>query len=139
MKKLLCASVGELAEFGDVCSRKLGQWIWNDINRFLVDDILHHVNIEIEETKQIQDNIFNGKVIVITGSFDKYKRTDIKDILESMGAKIGSSVSSKTNYVVYGEKAGSKLAAAKKLNTPVMTMHGDVDDLETRFMSVGII
>ncbi len=61
------------------------------------------------------DSPFAGKTIVLTGTLENYERNDLKDILESLGAKVTGSVSSKTDLVVVGDSPGSKLDKAKKL------------------------
>lgn len=64
---------------------------------------------------------FNGKKVVVTGSFTGMKRPDIEAWLKAHGAKVSSSVSSTTDLLVAGEKAGSKLAKAEELGIQVMT------------------
>jgi DNA ligase (NAD+) len=58
---------------------------------------------------------FAGKTVVLTGTLDSYEREDLKEVLESLGAKVAGSVSSKTDLVVVGRKAGSKLDKAREL------------------------
>ena len=68
----------------------------------------------------IEDNIFKGKTIVITGAMSE-NRGSIENKLEDLGAKISSSVSSKTDYLIYGENAGSKYDKALSLNVKTLT------------------
>jgi DNA ligase (NAD+) len=63
---------------------------------------------------------FTDKTVVITGSFDSFKRTEIKEIVESHGGKVSGSVSKKTDILIAGEKAGSKLEKAEKLETVII-------------------
>ena len=56
---------------------------------------------------RVQDNPFVGKTIVVTGKVEPYTRDGINDLIESLGAHAGSSVSKKTDYLVCGENAGS--------------------------------
>lgn len=72
-----------------------------------------------EEFVESEHGIFKGKTVVLTGSFSQMKRNDIQALLESMGAKVSSSVSKNTDVVIAGEKAGSKLAKAADLNIAV--------------------
>jgi DNA ligase (NAD+) len=62
---------------------------------------------------------FDGKTVVLTGTLQNYQREDLKEVLEKLGAKVSGSVSSKTDFVVAGEEAGSKLAKAKELGVAV--------------------
>ncbi len=58
---------------------------------------------------------------MLTGTLENYERTQLSEILESMGAKVSGSVSKKTDYVVAGEDAGSKLKAAQELGVAVLS------------------
>ena len=69
---------------------------------------------------RVQDNPFVGKTIVVTGKVEPYTRDGINDLIESLGAHAGSSVSKKTDYLVCGENAGSKLKKANDLGITVI-------------------
>lgn len=71
--------------------------------------------------KEVVENPFEGKTVVATGSLKNYSRTEIKDKLESLGAKVAGSVSKKTDYVIAGEAAGSKLTKAEELGIKVLS------------------
>jgi len=75
-------------------------------------DIIKPQVIEIK--KNSKDTIFKDKTVVLTGSMSK-PRNEIKIILEDLGAKVSSSISKKTDFLIFGEKAGSKLEKAQKL------------------------
>ncbi len=62
---------------------------------------------------------FAGKTIVLTGTLENYERTQLSEILEGLGAKVSGSVSSKTNLVIAGDSAGSKLDKARELGITV--------------------
>jgi DNA ligase (NAD+) len=62
-----------------------------------------------------------GKTLVVTGTLTKYGRKEIEDLIKSLGGKTAGSVSKKTDYLVAGEEAGSKLDKAKELGVPVLT------------------
>ena len=62
-----------------------------------------------------------GKTFVVTGTLPTYERGDIEALIKSLGGKVAGSVSKKTDYVVAGEKAGTKLDKAKELGVPVLT------------------
>jgi DNA ligase (NAD+) len=80
----------------------------------------------IEKGVKINKTIFNisskfsGDVFVITGSFKSYSRLQIKELLEQKGAKVTNSISSKTNFLIVGENAGSKLEKARKNNIKII-------------------
>lgn len=67
------------------------------------------------------DSPFAGKIVVLTGSLMQISRDDAKQLLEGLGAKVTGSVSAKTDYVIAGEKAGSKLTKAESLGVPVLS------------------
>lgn len=67
------------------------------------------------------NNRFAGCIIVATGKLQNFTRDGINDKIISLGAKPGSSVTRKTDYVIYGEKAGSKLTKARELGITVLT------------------
>ena len=67
------------------------------------------------------DNRFEGKVFVLTGSLEKYSRDEASQIIEKLGGKTSSSVSKKTDYVLAGEDAGSKLKKAQELGVKIIS------------------
>lgn len=74
-----------------------------------------------EKEEKTSAGKFAGKTIVVTGTLAHFTRTGINEFIESLGAKAGSSVSAKTDYLVCGASAGSKLAKAQSLAVPVLT------------------
>ena len=72
-------------------------------------------------SKNMENNPFAGKVVVATGKLQGYTRDEIQTKLLELGAKPTSSVSKKTDYLIVGEKAGSKLDKAKSLGVEVLT------------------
>ena len=64
---------------------------------------------------------FNGKTLVLTGKLNLYSRDQATEIIEKLGGKVSSSVSNKTDYVIAGEDAGSKLKKANELGVVVLT------------------
>lgn len=64
---------------------------------------------------------FAGKTIVATGKLENFTRSEINDQILALGAKPGSSVSKKTDYLICGEKAGSKLAKAQALGVTILS------------------
>lgn len=113
----------QLEDFGDVMSNSLKNWFDDDDNFKLFHCILGHLDIQIEinSALPVVDNPFNGKIVVATGSLQNFTRDGIGKKLEELGAKVASSVSKKTDYVIAGEKAGSKLTKANELGITVLT------------------
>ena len=73
------------------------------------------------EEDAIIDERFAGKTFVLTGTLEKYSRDEAKKIIESFGGKAAGSVSKKTDYVLAGEEAGSKLTKAQNLGITIIT------------------
>lgn len=117
------AKVEELTTLPDI-----GNIVANSIVKFFNEshiieslDMLLSKGIIFEASKNKDvDSDLEGKVIVITGSFESYSRKDLEDYFTSLGAKVTSSVSKNTDYVVAGEKAGSKLTKAEELGTEII-------------------
>ena len=94
-----------------------------------IHDFFHdEANIELLErlkqsglNMQMSDKL-EGKTIVVTGSFDNYSRKDMEELIVSNGGKATGSVSKKTDYLVAGEAAGSKLDKANSLGVKVLTI-----------------
>ena len=76
------------------------------------------------------DSIWNGKTVVLTGKLTHYNRTEAMEMIEALGGKVTGSVSKKTDWIVAGEEAGSKLAKAQSLGIPVWTEEDMVKNLE---------
>jgi DNA ligase (NAD+) len=75
---------------------------------------------ESDPVKVADNGPLSGKTFVITGTLPTLTRDDAKDLIQNAGGKVTGSVSSKTDYLVAGEKAGSKLIKAEKLNISVL-------------------
>lgn len=80
---------------------------------------LRSKDYQITRVARLATGPFAGKTIVLTGTLEHYEREDLKAVLEGLGAKVSGSVSSKTNLVVAGESAGSKLDKARELHIEV--------------------
>ena len=73
----------------------------------------------IEDTNYKESDLFSGKTFVLTGSLTNITRDEATSIIESLGGKVSSSVSSKTNVVIVGDNPGSKYDKAISLNIPI--------------------
>ncbi len=82
---------------------------------------LKNLGVNMKSLKEVKDTRFQGLTFVLTGTLPTYSRSEASAIIESFGGKTSSSVSKKTNYVLAGEEAGSKLDKANKLGVTVIS------------------
>lgn len=114
----------KLPDFGETLQQNIRQWFQTEENREIwlgLRELVHIAPPAVPEATQIQSNPFVGKTIVVTGKVESYTRTGINAKVEALGAHAGSSVSGKTDYLICGENAGSKLDRARSLNVTVLT------------------
>jgi DNA ligase (NAD+) len=90
------------------------------VNHDFVLQLFETIQPTVEEKKEAEENPFKGKTVVLTGTMS-VSRGVIKEMLEDLGAKVSGSVSKKTDFVVYGEDAGSKLTKAEGLGVATLT------------------
>ena len=90
-------------------------------NQEILEALEEQLTIEAYEDTINSDSAVAGKTVVFTGSLSKFTRAEAKARAESLGAKVSGSVSKKTDYVVAGEDAGSKLKKAKELGVEVLS------------------
>ena len=108
--------------FGAIMNDAIYKWFNDTSNKNEIQKIAKLLNLETENEISIDEgNMFYGKTVVITGTFEKYTRDELTEIMNSFGAKVTGSVSKKTDYVLCGENAGSKLSKAKDLGVTVIT------------------
>lgn len=111
-----------LPDFGEIMHHNIYQWYADEEAGKLWRPLLEHIIFEKEtETMSTNNTIFAGKTIVATGKLQNYTRDEIQMKIMSLGAKAASSVSKKTDYLIVGEKAGSKLAKAQQLGVTILT------------------
>jgi len=92
-----------------------------EANRALLDELKSlGLNPTAPEERPVKGGVFDGKVFVLTGTLPSMTRTDARALIESAGGKVSSSVSKKTDYLLAGIEAGSKLATAPKLVVEVV-------------------
>lgn len=120
---VLQASVEEMTEIRDIgltTAQSIAAWRELEQSQKLIEKLrAHGVNFIGEKTAK--SDLLAGKTIVATGSLTLYSRKEINDLIEALGGKASGSVSKKTDYVVAGENAGSKLQKAAELGIPVLT------------------
>ena len=95
-------------------------YLWIDGNQNIIDELIANgVNPPLAELNSGGEVALDG-TYVITGSFNSFSRNELKARIEAAGGKVSGSVSSKTTYLIAGDKAGSKLAKANELGVPVL-------------------
>lgn len=108
-------------DVGDIVAKCVLEFFQEEKVLATIDELLKlGVNPSFEE-QVIVESSFNGKTVVVTGTLQNYSRGEIKAKLESLGAKVSGSVSKKTDYVIAGEEAGSKLTKAQDLGITVLS------------------
>ena len=115
--------ISSIDGFGDIMAESVYKYFQLEESKKLVEEIKSlGINTEnLSEPKSIDEsNPFFNKTFVITGTLPNYKRTEAAAIIESMGGKVSSSVSKKTDYVLAGEDAGSKLTKAQSLGVKII-------------------
>jgi DNA ligase (NAD+) len=122
--QLMDSSVERLTaidEIGEKMAMSIVEFFEIQSNRELVEKLLALGVNPISKSNSSQKNIFLNLKVVATGTLEKFKRDDIQKIVEENGGKLSSSVSKKTNFVVAGEAAGSKLDKANQLGVKVIS------------------
>jgi DNA ligase (NAD+) len=114
------AETDALDQIGDTVIESLHDYFGEAHNRQRIERLAKQVSIRDAE-KPRSDSAIAGKTVVFTGTLEKMTRDEAKASAERLGAKVSGSVSKKTDYVVAGPGAGSKLAEAKKLGVAVLT------------------
>jgi DNA ligase (NAD+) len=114
------AEMDALDQIGDTVIRAVAAYFGESHNRGIVERLTKEVKI-LDAEKPKKDTAVAGKTVVFTGALEKMTREEAKAQAERLGAKAAGSVSKKTDYVVAGPGAGSKLADAKKFGVTVLT------------------
>ncbi|MGA9500131.1 MAG: NAD-dependent DNA ligase LigA [Pseudolabrys sp.] len=114
------AEMDALDQIGDTVIKAVSAYFGESHNRGIVERLTKQVEI-LDAEKPKKDTAIAGKTVVFTGALEKMTREEAKAQAERLGAKTAGSVSKKTDYVVAGPGAGSKLADAKKLGVKVLT------------------
>ena len=122
--------IAELHGIGPEISASLGQWLRTPANQQLLQD-LRSVGLSLEASASEQqaasqagadaDGVLRGKTLVLTGTLPNLSRSEAKALIEAAGGKVSGSVSKKTDYLVAGEAAGSKLTKAESLGVTVLS------------------
>ena len=124
MDHLKEASVEQLTEvndIGEVSALCIRNFFTDEKNIEILDRLKEYgVNMQAEETETVE-SVLTGKTVVVTGTLPTLGRKEASELIEKYGGKASSSVSKKTDYVLAGENAGSKLTKAQELGIPVIS------------------
>ncbi len=133
MDALITASMEELVEIhdiGDITAQCIQAFFKEEKNLHLIE-VLRLVGCNfVQEENETLKSRFTNKTVVLTGTLEHYTRNEAKAILESLGANVSGSVSKKTDFVIYGQAAGSKLTKAQSLGVQTMTEEEFVQEVE---------
>ncbi len=110
----------EIEGFGRIMAESVVDFFSHEESKVLIDR-LKSSGVNMESKKEVKGNTFEGKTFVLTGTLPTMTRSDASKIIESLGGKTSSSVSKKTDFVLAGEDAGSKLKKANDLGITVIT------------------
>ena len=113
----------KIDDVGEVMANSIVEFFNQDQTKDLINRLKDAgVNTAVlEDENQVEDNRFEGKTFVLTGTLEKFTRKEAEDIIERLGGKTSSSVSKKTSYLLAGEEAGSKLEKAQNLGVQILT------------------
>ncbi len=121
---LMAAGVEELSEtneIGPIIARSVHDFLHSKYGEETIED-LKSVGVKMKSAAGAGGSrALEGKTLVVTGTLQKYSRDEIEELITQHGGHAASSVSKNTDYLVAGEKAGSKLAKAEELGVPVVT------------------
>lgn len=114
---------GQESGIGPEIAASLHHFLQSEAGKTVIEELrAANVTLEVSPSEeQTTEQIFAGKTFVVTGKLEKYSRDEIHALVEKHGGKAGSSVSKKTDYLVAGEKAGSKLTKAEQLGVEVLS------------------
>jgi len=106
--------------FGEVLARSAKEFFSLEQTKQMIEK-LKESGVNTKSQKEVKDLRFEGKIFVLTGTLPTYSRSEAAAIIESFGGKTSSSVSKKTDYVLAGEEAGSKLTKAQSLGVTIIS------------------
>lgn len=123
LDSLMAASEEDLTaidDIGPITARYLVHWFANEQSRHQIE-LLRQAGVHFESVDQQIDNRFAGMTFVLTGTLERFTRSQAQEYIERYGGKASSSVSKKTSYVLAGANPGSKLTKAQNLGIPIVT------------------
>ncbi len=122
LKQVRAARVDELSSIngvGEVVARSLYEWMQERKNKESLDALLGHITVESSDKKD--SGRLAGKTMVFTGTLETIGRDKAKEIAREAGATVASSISTNTDFLIAGAKAGSKLKKAAEYNVNILS------------------
>ncbi|HEX3871692.1 MAG TPA: helix-hairpin-helix domain-containing protein, partial [Pirellulales bacterium] len=114
-------TLSEVLEIGPVIAESVHEFTHSAVGKEVIDQLHRHGIDMTAPQKPKSRQPLAGKTLVVTGTLEKYGRDEIEGLIKNLGGRAASSVSKKTNYLVAGEAAGSKLDKARELGIPILT------------------
>ena len=111
-----------IKDIGEVMAKSIFDYFNNEENKALISKLKDSgVNmLYIDNNGDFKETIFNNKNVLVTGTLEKYKRDEIKELLDNLGANVVSSVSKKLDFLIVGTDPGSKLEKAQNLGIRII-------------------
>ena len=114
--------ISMIPDIGPIIASNVYSYFRDSRNIEMIDILKEKgLNMVYTSSKREDETIFTGKTVVLTGSLENFTRDEASAIIENMGGKTSGSVSKKTDYVLYGSEAGSKLTKAQSLGIKLIT------------------
>lgn len=114
-------SLSDIKDIGPITAEYIRDFFSEENNVEMINQLkLFNVNMNYIDNSIANDSVFKDKTVVVTGTLENYTRNEITELLENLGAHVAGSVSKKTDYVIYGKEAGSKLTKANELNVTTL-------------------
>ena len=122
----------QVPDVGEVVANRILAFWQEPHNVAVVNDLIQQgVHWDDVEVKEVGENLFKGKTVVLTGTLTQMGRNEAKALLQDMGAKVSGSVSAKTDFVIAGDAAGSKLTKAQELGVTVLTEEEFLEEIQS--------
>lgn len=117
-----CEDLSNIKDIGPITAEGIYDYFRDENNIRIIEELkLFGLNMEYIDTSSSSNTVFKDKTVVLTGTLSIYSRSEATKLLEDLGAHVAGSVSKKTDYVIYGEEAGSKLTKARELGVKTLS------------------
>ena len=121
LMKATTEELSQINDIGPIVAGSIEEFFKQEQTKDLINKLKQAGVNTISLEEKSEDNRFEGKTFVLTGSLEKYTREEATTIIEKFGGKTSSSVSKKTDFVIAGEEAGSKLIKAQNIGVKIIT------------------